>query len=229
MKIFEQLNNFKMRHVNGMSALSAIKPILILGILFLQSCENENYNEINEVNTFDETSFNIIAFYDNIIVGQDDLGVNNYFVNRKLDQTFTYSQNLLRSSNQGFTLNTINSNTVRIENPQNNAEYYELRHVNTINDTKNFDIYTSDGQLFPNVQLIINQELGSGSSQARCPWCWIGPAVVTIVEVIVESTNESDCQTAIRECREAGGLPSTEIEEGFFSDSCKVTCNPKSE
>ena len=197
-------------------------PAILLGIATaFSSCSNDNDNL--EQNDFDGKSYDMVATYNNVKVGQDNDGVYNYFIDEQLQYKVVYNQSLSKSSEPDFTLNIIDANTIRIENTNDNSEYYELRNVNTVNSSKIFDIYTSDGQLLPNV------ELNSTLVQAKCPWCWATAGAIAIVEAIIEGTTDSDCQTAIKECREAGGLPTTEIEDGFFGTSCKVTCNPKPE
>lgn len=204
-----------------------VLPFLISSFaLIFSACSDDSDNfERNdfERNDFDTKSFNIVATYDNVTVGRDSNDVYSYFVNKQLEHKITYNQDISKSSVDQFALTTINNNTIRIENPNDTSEYYELRDIKTVDGSKIFDIYTSDGKYFPNV------ELNSTMLQAKCPFCWIAGGVVAIVEAIVEGTTDSDCQTAVKECREAGGLPSTEIEDGFFSSSCKVTCDPKPE
>lgn len=203
-----------------MKIIKRVFPIITLCVaLALGSCSDESENL--DQNDFNGKSFDIVATYNNIKVGKDDNGIYNYFVDEKLQYKINYNQLLSKSSSQKFILNTIDANTIRIENPLNSTEYYELRNIQTINASKTFDIYTSDGQLLPNV------ELNSSLITAKCPPCWVAAGVVATIEAIIEGTTDSDCQTAIKECREAGGLPSTEIEDGFFGSSCKVTCNPK--
>jgi hypothetical protein len=203
-----------------MKITKKVFPYLILSFaLIFGACSDDNDNF--EQNDFDAKSFNVVATYKNVTVGQGDNEVYSYFVNEQLQHKIIYNQDISKSSEEQFSLTIINNNTIRIENPNDSSEYYELRNVNTVNGSKTFDIYTSDGQFLPNV------ELNSTMVQAKCPWCWVAGGVVAIVEAIVGGTTDSDCQTAVKECREAGGLPSTEIEDGFFGSSCSVTCAEK--
>ncbi len=203
-----------------MKKLTIFLPIAMLLMIFtIYSCTDE-IDTVDQID-FNEKSFQMIASYDNVKIGLDDKNVYHYFINEKLQNKIYYKQDLSKSSGDDFKLNIIDDSTIRIENPSNTAEYYELRNINTVDDFKTFDIYTSDGQLLPNVQL------NSSLLHAKCPWCWVVGGVVAVVEAVIEGTSDSDCQTAVKECRGAGGLPSTEIEEGFFGTSCKVTCTAK--
>jgi len=199
--------------------------IFILAIT-LNSCESESVNELTNQNDFDQNSFNITAKYENIIVGQDYINNNtySYFVNNKLYSKTIYTNNNSNSLPSNYVLSSINDNTIRISNTEDLTEYYELRNIVETNGLKTFDIHTSNGQILYDIEL---NSSSSSMTQARSPWVWLGAAVVAAVEAIMDGTTDSDCQTAIKECREAGGLPSTTIEDGFFGSSCSVTCAEK--
>lgn len=63
------------------------------------------------------------------------------------------------------------------------------------------------------------------------------PVIIKTFVVIVEAGNDTECETAMKQCTLAGGLrvdllfymfvPSTDIEPGFFADSCSVSCGRK--
>jgi len=92
-----------------------------------------------------------------------------------------------------------------------------------------FDVKAGD-RLFESVRYSKNSNYHPGDNDfvtiKACIPC-IGVAIAVVIEAIADAFDDSDCETAIKQCREAGGLPQTEIEEGFFSNSCKVKCLPK--
>ena len=114
--------------------------------------------------------------------------------------------------------NTIQfSNKYRVENAQNSLEYFEIINVNISKQTNGlelitFDVNTSDGRLLQYLNYEYFSPAKAMVAKKGCPWCWVTGIVITIVDAVVDMGSESDCQTAIKACRDAGGLPSTTIE-----------------
>lgn len=203
-----------------------ITTIALSLALFSCSSKDELINQDDfGQNDFNQKSFIISAKYENIIIGQENDEKNySLFINKKLRNKIIYKKKYLKSSESDYILKPINDNTVRIVNPADDNEYYELRNVIQDNALKTFDIYSSTGKLLRDVEL--NFHNPSSTKQSKCPWCWV-VVVKELVEAYVDSTNDSECETAIKQCVEAGGLPSTSIDDGLFSSRCEVKCNAK--
>jgi hypothetical protein len=192
--------------------------IVTLGlILSLSSCSKEIIEDDQVINP---KSFELSLKYENIVIGQTTNNNFDYYVNNKVDHKIIFKQNLSKSRDSQYTITIIDSENIRITNPNNTSEYYDLKNVNQSEGEITFDIQTSEGKNLSNV------EIYTTAVQAKCPACWLIP-IAGIVEAVIDAMTDSDCVEAINTCVEAGGLPSTEIEEGFFSNTCKVTCAEK--
>lgn len=194
--------------------------ILLLFVIVVFSCNEKD--EIDNQNEFSNDSFKLIASFNNSKIGLDEKNVQTHYVNNEVKEKFIFSDYMNKSSKNDFSIVEIDNQTVRIVNNNNTDEYYELTNVINEDNNKNFDLFYSSRNLnISDIKIEFNEE-----SSAKCPWCWVTVAGY-IIKAAVEITTESDCQTAINACTEAGGLPTTKIIDGFFSDSCEVTCNPK--
>lgn len=187
--------------------------------ILLTGCGDESI--IENQSEFDSSAFEITGKYNDVIVGKSPDNTIKYFLNNRIINSVSYPDVISKSIQQYYKLDVIGEDHIRISNPDDLTEFFELRDITNFQGGKLFDVYSSNGNYLKDI------EVQFSSAQPKCGIkCWVGP-VVFLVDVILDATTDSDCQTAIKECRAAGGLPSTEIEEGFWGDKCKVTCNPK--
>jgi hypothetical protein len=150
------------------------------------------------------------------IVALDDGRNLEYFEDFQLTQKFIYSGNLNYKTKH-------DEQSYKIINPLDENEFYEIFNAHVKNDKITFDVKTPEGLVLKNLKFHPKYK----SNNQKCPWCWVGGAVVAVIKTIAEESNDSDCETAIKQCMQAGDLPSTKIEEGFFDSSCDVSCGKK--
>ena len=194
-----------------------------MGLIF-NSCST---NQVTENESADFMSKSISNYQYVVTYGKIQSAAN-----KEEDVKLYFNSNLYNEITYTGALNyntTEFANKFRVENSEDNNEFFEIVNVTrtTINSSAElikFDVTTSDGGLYKGLEY----EYDTMSIQNRaCPWCWVAGVVISIVDAAVELGSETECQTAVNTCVEAGGLPSATIEEGLFSFSCSVTCNRK--
>lgn len=199
---------------------SRINYALVLVCLILASCSDDTAIENQEsVNTKDDLLLErkiTPANYDHVIsYGDVDAGIKDnvteVFIDDQLVNQVEYIGDL------GYNVVEY-TDKYRVVNDDDSNEYFEIYNVRELSDKIVFDVKTTDGNVLPDFEYSYENKL-------PCPWCWVAGAVITVVEVIADTFNETECQTAINACVAAGGLPSTQITNGLFSSSCSVTCN----
>jgi len=202
-----------------------LKYSYVLALILFYSCLDNDSNNLKPIDDFNTKTFKIIANYNNTKIGVDNDNIYNYFVDNKLQNKIIFNENLQKKINESYNTVKINDSTVRIINSKNNAEYYELRNLKSSGNYKNFDVYyNTEDLLLEGIEIqFLNQK--TNQTQAKCPLCLALVAVV--IEAYIEVNSDSECETAVKQCTEAGGLPTTKIEETLFSKSCEVTCNSK--
>lgn len=220
------MNNFKK------ITLGLLGAILLTFTLY--SCTSDNSTPTNEVNTILSKNEPSIVVEDVIANANAYLKYDNKYIFANADEndleyltSFDGQFNFSHYTEFGYPnpLNyTIeeNGNNILILNNITN-ESIELSNIKLVNGVYNFDISGNNKKI---VNAKFSENIETHVSQ-KCPWCWVAPAVALVIEAIGDATSESDCQTAVNACVKAGGLPSTKIEEGWFGNSCTVTCAPK--
>lgn len=168
--------------------------------------------------------FNLSIKYDKIIIGETSPGNFDYFYDDELTRTIHFSKNLMKSSKKPFLVTEIADDHIRISNPENAEQYFDMFNISQLSNKIEFDVIDNLGNQFNDFEVYQGFQ---SKSVPVCPWCWVVIPVAGIVESIIDASNDSDCVEGIKACERAGGLPSTEIDESIFGDSCKVTCNPK--
>lgn len=200
-----------------------MKNVFYLLVLFLitASCgREESFNE-ESFNFEDEFQRSVelseYASYEQYKVGNID-GINYVLEDNDLIYDVNYVGNLKykTESYEDYFL---------IINENDNSQYLKLFNLRLTNDYYEFDITNDKGILLKNVKYFPSE--GPNYQQRGCPWCWVVTVVTVVVDTIVDANTDSDCATAIKQCTEAGGLPSTKIEEGLFGDTCTVDCKAK--
>lgn len=198
--------------------------LLVLTSLFFAACSDDSSIESVSTNSITETSITMNKIssinYDHVIsYGDYDAGIYSngsvdLFLNDELHNKVTYVGDL------GYTTVQF-QDKFRIVNSKNSSEYFEIVNVTKTSIDKStelieFDVIAVDGSVLQGFEY---------TAAKACPWCWVAGGVIKIIEVVVDATTDSDCIKAVNACVQAGGLPTTQIEEGFFSSSCTVTCN----
>ncbi len=199
--------------------LTGLALLIVSGLVFTSCSEDENINtneaqQLSELSTSRLTS-NYGSFeFENktILINKDTLRM---FHNDSLKYDFHYEGEM------DYNLDETPSE-VKISNIDNSDEFFKIQNLNVGEDVLTFDVLTSDDKFLKSIKYYPDS---ATLSQAKaCGWCWVIPIVVGAVS---EFMSESDCQTAIKACLQAGGLPNTTITQGVFSNSCAVICKPK--
>lgn len=210
---------------SNLMKIKILTGVCTLGFVLFNCSPNEFSNNEN-ITTSKNLSYNHIVEYQDFESASNKADEVNLYLNGDLYADINYTGSL--------NYNTIEfNNKYRVENAQNSLEYFEIINVHISTQANGselitFDVSTSDGRLLQNLSYEYFSPAKAMVAKKGCPWCWVTGIVITIVDAVVDMGSESDCQTAIKACRDAGGLPSTTIEEGLFGNSCSVTCNPKS-
>lgn len=199
--------------------LTGLALLIVSGLVFTSCSEEENINTDHNQHLSNQNISRLSSDYGSleyknktVLINKDDFSM---FQNDSLKYDFHYEGEMDYNFEQ-------TSEEVKISNIDNNEEFFKIQNVVIEDDRIVFDVLTSDNQLYENINYYADSVT---LTEARaCAWCWlIGP----VVDAAVAIFSESDCQTAIKACLQAGGLPSTTITNGLFGSSCSVTCKPK--
>lgn len=199
--------------------------LLILTCIAFTSCTNDNVSE-EDMSKYDldtsttmqrinPSNYEHIISYDGYSAGASNKGTIDLFLNDKLYNQIEYVGEL------GYTTVEF-TDKFRIINEKDSDEYYDILNVKKTKIDESTELIKFDVKSFDGTQWY---GFEYQAERLACPWCWVGAAILTALDSILDATSPSDCQTAIDACISAGGKPSTQIEDGWFSYSCTVICN----
>lgn len=197
--------------------------IVVLACLVLLSCnENETLNEkkITLTETLNQKNDGIIKLDEKTYV-INKKGYIQKFTNENLEYNFDYKNEFqLKISEDGFKKS--NSNELIVTNLISNEFIIFKNQIKLDENTIKFDALTSNGILLKDLTYTTNK---NSNSSYKCPACWVWVSL-KVVEIIVDAASDnydSNCKAALSACGDAC-VASIQIIDGWFTDSCTVTC-----
>jgi hypothetical protein len=212
-----------------MKVLKNLTCLLLIAIVIVSCNENDEALEFQNELQHELSRFNkaVATYQDKTLVLKNENDLIMKFIGNELDYQFTYSGNTNAKLSDDFGKN--DSEEITIENSETD-EFITISNITLIDDnTARFDALTSSGVILSSI--VINHEnilyITNNNTSRACPPCVFG-VVVLIAEVVIELADDdldSNCNAAINACADNGGVPSVQLDEGWFSSSCTVTCN----
>ncbi|ESU29177.1 hypothetical protein FLJC2902T_12190 [Flavobacterium limnosediminis JC2902] len=198
-----------------------ILPLLLITVSVVTSCSNEgneeptkSQNESSNLTARISSEYGSLEF-ENKTVTINKIGYSKY-VNDSLQYDFDYDEEI------DYVIDET-ENEVIVSNVEDSSEFFKIRNIVVEEDKIVFNVLTSNGELFENIEYYADSET---LEEAKfCVSCWMIGPTFTLLNILFDDT--PPCQAEINSCLNSGGLPTVTITSGIFSSSCSVTCKPK--